>query len=151
MAIILGDIAQSELLEILQLFVMATHNQPARWDMKQKARIDGDALDYYRDRALTVIQDLANSPEPEPKKVDIDFADYLDTASLLIALEVARQALGDMLRRSAIIQPMGLPETDADIIRIRLTRLMNAIRSTEKSLPKRDFPALESRSDEDAL
>lgn len=88
--------------------------------------------------------------ERRGEKVDIDFADYLDTASLLIALEVARVALGDRLRRGAILQPMGMSAAEANMIRLRLARLMQAIRSTEKSLPRRDFPALESEPHENA-
>lgn len=82
-------------------------------------------------------------------KIDINFADYLDTASLLISLEVARLTLGDKLRRGAILVPMGMSESEADIIRQRLNSLMNAIRSTEKLLPEHDFQARESGTNED--
>lgn len=134
-------VSQSELLAMMQLLGVALKNQPARREMKRRLGLDGSGLDYYAAAALELARDLADAPEEEKPKVDINLPDYLDTASLLIALEVARVALGDRLRRGAILQPMGMSENDADRIRLRLSSLMRAIRSTEKSLPGRDFPA----------
>lgn len=143
-------VSRSELLAMMQLLGIALKNQPARRELQRRLGLDGSALEYYAGAALELARDLADAPEEEMPKVDINLTDYLDTASLLIALEVARVAPGDRLRRGAILQPMGMSENDADHIRLRLSSLMRAIQSTEKSPPGRDFPAPESDPNENA-